>query len=213
MLGAVLPTGLPNRRSIRLREYDYAAAGPYFVTLCAYRGHCIFGRFVNGRVVIDPIGQTIQSCWEQIPLHFPNITLDVFVIMPNHVHGIIMIHKPGTAVPCPYGGEDGAKRGTACRGPRLDSVPFPPIVREGNTQERFSSPVVGSLPTILRSFKSAVTKRVHENPHFCDTRVWQRGYYEHIIRTMRSLEETRRYIAENPSLWPEDPKHPVFVNR
>ena len=212
MLGAVFQADLPNRRSIRLRDYDYAAAGPYFVTLCAYRGRGLFGQFINGRVIVTPVGQIVQSCWDQISSHFPGVTIDAHVIMPNHFHGVLLIHEPGTA-PKDTRGEEGAA--TACRIPTSaaeEEVPFAPILHEGRTREDFASPVNRSLPTILRSFKSAVTRQAHRQPGCRNARIWQRGYYEHIIRSARSLEEVRCYIAQNPLRWPEDPEHPVFVH-
>lgn len=156
MLGAVFQADVPNRRSIRLRDYDCAAAGPYFVTLCAYRGRSLFGQFANGRIVVTPVGQIVQSCWDQISSHFPGVTIDAYVIMPNHFHGILLIHEPGTA-PKDTSGEEGA--GTACRAPASaaeEEVSFAPILHEGRTREDFASPVSRSLPTIRRSLKSAV---------------------------------------------------------
>jgi len=85
------PTQKPGRRSIRLRDYDYAQPGAYFITVCAYQRQCLFGEIVDGEMQLNEWGRVIQACWEAIPDHFPNVELDAFVIMPNHIHGIITI--------------------------------------------------------------------------------------------------------------------------
>ena len=122
-----------HRRSIRLKEYDYSAAGAYFITISAYNREPIFGEIVNGEMRLNECGRIAASCWDEIAVHFPNVELDAFIVMPNHVHGIIVIVVDG--------------RGTACRAP---------------TTEQFGKPVANSLPTIIRSFKSAATKRINK---------------------------------------------------
>ncbi|MCP9448033.1 MAG: hypothetical protein NNA22_10760, partial [Nitrospira sp.] len=119
----------PNRRSIRLKGYDYSQAGAYFVTVCTQDRTCLFGDVADGEMRLNDAGGIARQCWFDIPAHFPNASLDEFIVMPNHVHGIIVV--------------DG--RGTACRAPT----------------EQFGRPVTGSIPTIIRSFKSAVTKQIN----------------------------------------------------
>ncbi|MEK7473817.1 MAG: transposase, partial [Patescibacteria group bacterium] len=160
------------RHSIRLPGYDYASSGAYFVTICAYERECLFGETVNGEMRVDEIGRIVWDCWNQIPEHFPNTITDEFIAMPNHIHGIIRITDAA------YG------RGTACRAPTVRGAP---TVRRAPTTERFGKPVIGSIPTIVRGFKSAVTKRVNEmNPLFGP--VWQRNYYERVIRSDVELD-------------------------
>ena len=192
--------GFRSRRSIRLREYDYAIAGCYFVTICARGRLPLFGDWINGSVNLNALGRVVDVCWNEIAAHFPRVTLDLYVIMPNHVHGIVVIRDDAEG-----------PRGTPGDDPRDCGVPFAPVIHEGNTREAFRRPVTGSLPTIIRSFKSAVTKRRREAQLGGEDSVWQRGYYEHVIRSPRSLEEIRRYIVENPARWPEDPENPVEV--
>jgi putative transposase len=84
-----------NRRSIRLKEYDYASPGWYFVTICTHQQNCLFGDIQNGKMVFSPIGKIAQEFWLEIPSHFKNIELDEFVIMPNHIHGVIIINDNG----------------------------------------------------------------------------------------------------------------------
>ena len=124
-----------HRRSIRLRGYDYAQAGAYFVTICTYQRACLFGEVVDSDIRLSPLGEIIASCWDEIPNHFPAVALDASIVMPNHLHGILVI-----------GGGDGDE-GTACRAP---------------TEERFGKPVAGSLPTTVRSFKAAASKRTND---------------------------------------------------
>jgi REP element-mobilizing transposase RayT len=164
------------RRSIRLPSFDYTTPGAYFVTICTYQRECLLGEIMKGEMRVNEIWRIIWDCWNQIPKHFPNTITDEFVVMPNHIHGIIRI------IDTAYG------RGTACRAP---------------TTERFGKPVIGSIPTIVRGFKSAVTKRVNEmNPLFGP--VWQRNYYERIIRSDAELDAVRQYIRDNPRKWEED---------
>ena len=83
--------GRHHRRSIRLRGYDYTSAGAYFITICAHRRECLFGEVVDGVMRLNVYGRVVDACWQAIPDHFPHVMLDVYVIMPNHVHGIIAI--------------------------------------------------------------------------------------------------------------------------
>lgn len=172
--------GHHHRRSLRLKNYDYAQAGAYFVTLCTQNRACLFGEIVDGQMRLHPAGREAGQCWLQIPQHFPNVELDEFVVMPNHVHGIVVLGDGG--------------RGTVCRAP--------------TTVERFGRPVSGSLPTVVRSFKSAVTKRINALHGSPGVSVWQRNYYEHVIRDEASLQDIREYIVNNPLQWTLDRENP-----
>ena len=166
------------RRSVRLKDYDYSQEGAYFVTICTYRKVCILGEIVNAEMRLNKYGNTVSKCWLEIPRHFPNVEIDAFVIMPNHVHGIVNIVDD-----C---------RGTACRAPT----------------EKFGRPTTRSLPTIIRSYKSAVTKRINVLCGTQDTCLWQRNYYEHVIRNEHDLNEIRQYILDNPVKWDMDENNP-----
>ncbi len=168
-----------HRHSMRLQGFDYTQEGAYFVTACLQDRACLFGDISDGKMILNDAGLMAEKCWNEIPAHFPHIELDEFVVMPNHIHGIIVLH-------------DG--RGTACRAP---------------TAERFGKPVAGSLSTVIRSFKSAVTKCFNESRNVSGHRIWQRNYYEHIIRDDASLNLIRQYIIENPSRWAEDEENPA----
>ncbi len=134
------------RRSLRLSGYDYSQEGAYFVTICTRDRAPLFDNEANRQIA--------EQCWLSIPDHFPMVQLDEWVVMPNHVHGILTLVDDG--------------RGTACRAP----TPAP---------ERFGQPTPSSLPTIVRSFKSAVTKRVNLLQRTPGAPVWQRNYFEHVI--------------------------------
>ena len=164
-----------HRRSIRLKGYDYCQVGAYFVTIVTQDRVCLFGAVVDGEMRLNDAGRMVAQCWQQIPAHFPHVELDEFVMMPNHVHGIIIVVGARHAVPLP---------------------------------ERFGKPVSGSLPTIIRSFKSAATKRINELRGTTGTRVWQRNYYEHIIRDEQSWDRIREYIVNNPLQWELDRLNP-----
>lgn len=161
------------RRSIRHRGHDYGAHGAYFITVCTHRRAPLFGHIASGQMHPNDAGRMVQSVWDEIPAHFPHVALDEFVVMPDHVHGILIIN-------------DGCK-GTACRAP---------------TNEQFGQPVPGSIPTIIRSFKSAASQRIGRGA-VCQfqSKLWQRNYWERIIRSDDELRATRRYIQNNPMRW------------
>jgi REP element-mobilizing transposase RayT len=171
-----------HRRSLRLKGYDYSQSGAYFITICARSKDPLFGEIIDGEMILNDYGLVVKKCWLGIPDHFLDANLDLFVIMPNHVHGIIVLHNG---------------RGTACRAPT----------------ERFGKPVAMSLPTIIRSFKSAVTKRSSESCNVSSHRIWQRNYYEHVIRNDDELDGIREYIANNPANWENDENNPLIIEK
>ena len=166
------------RRSTRLRGYDYSRPGAYFVTICCLGRERQLATVKGGIVILSPVGHEVVRCWEAIPLHTPHVDLDAFVLMPNHLHGIICLTEDG--------------RGTPWRAP-TDSV-----------REAFGKPRSGSLPTILRSFKTASTRAARAADPLLGPRLWQRGYYEHVIRGKEELARIRAYIEQNPARWEED---------
>ena len=175
-----------HRRSIRLKGYDYAQPGAYFITICTQDRACLFGEVADGEMRLNEMGQVVCECWSAIPEHFSNGVLDAFVAMPNHVHGMVVI-------------VDG--RGTACRAP-AGRAPT----------EQFGRPITGSVPTIIRSFKSAVTRRINALRGTPGAPVWQRNYYEHIIRNDDALHRIRQYIADNPTRWAFDREGPTAIH-
>ena len=172
-----------NRRSIRLQGYDYSQPGAYFVTLVTHRRACLFGEIVDGEMRLSDFGLIADECWRLIPEHFPTVELGAFVTMPNHVHGIIILHD------CQHlGTTDDHGTGT--------------IYRARTPAERFQKPTAGSIPTIIRTYKAAVTRRIGRKLNY--TNIWQRNYYEHVIRTGDDHKRIHLYIESNPANWSND---------
>ncbi|WP_022835998.1 transposase [Salisaeta longa] len=191
-----------DRQSMRLPGWDYRRPAAYFVTTCAHNRMCLFGAVVRGRMVLNPLGDIVAEEWHRTEQVRDNVVLDAFVVMPNHVHGIIVITADGT----------GADRdGNASSGPsdanrRRDSSPMNPY---GDHPHRtFGGAVAGSLSTIMRQFKSMVTKRINRRRDTPGAPVWQRNFYEHIVRNRQDLNRIRTYIRQNPARWQEDRHHP-----
>lgn len=176
-----------HRRSIRLRGYDYAQAGAYFVTICSDERRCLFGRVADEEMRLSAVGRIVEEEWLRTGALRTNVDLDAYVVMPNHMHGIVLIVDDAA---------DDA--GTARRAP---------------TSERFGQPVAGSLGTIVRAFKSAVTRRANQVRGTPGATVWQSSFYEHVVRNDRQLDHFRRYVAANPSRWSTDALHPDNPSR
>ena len=262
------------RRSIRLKGYDYAQPGAYFVTLCTWQREDLFGEVVGGDVRLSALGKVVKAEWERLASRFPNIALDAFVVMPNHLHGIIVIHEPDVgathnmynvipsgksnmqtefgdphdgspkfdrlpeSIGSPVDANDGlsGNRGTVTQRATTDSlerenratrhsptdasmdvryedtefgecVDGSPLRNDGMDRAP-KRPARGSLGAMIGQFKSRVTKRIWAIPEFDHTPIWQRNYYEHIIRNEADWRRTCKYIRENPLRWEEDQLHP-----
>lgn len=183
-----------HRRSIRLPNYDYAQIGAYYITIVTHNREMLFGEIVNSEMKLSSLGQIAQREWERLPKRFKHIELGAFVIMPDHVHGIIIIrYGRGTAdISRPNNPQD------------LRRAPTP----DATTVEQFSKPVSGSIPTIVRSYKSSVALRINYARPGDSTPVWQRNYYEHIIRDEKDMQAKWDYIESNPSNWENDNENP-----
>jgi putative transposase len=174
-----------HRRSIRLKGYDYSQNGAYFITLCVQDRNPIFGRIVNGEMQLNEFGAIARDEWQKTADMRKNIEMDEFIVMPNHFHGIIVI-------------DDGIN-GTGT----LQRAPTAP------TREQFGKPTSNTIPTIIRGFKAAVTKQINTiqinaGVYNMPERIWQKNYYEHVIRNETSLNKIREYIMSNPLNWKED---------
>ncbi len=221
-----------HRRSIRLKGYDYTSPGAYFVTICTQDHVCTFGEVVEGDMRLNPYGRVVNTYWSRIPRHFPHVTLDAWAVMPNHVHGIIVITD------APSSGDTSSpvdKRGCGRRG---EAIPVRPTVMEDgngptacpveNDDAGIASPLQTSqhasrhptppphprgapsrsLGAIVGNFKSITTRRINGMKHTPGGQVWQRNYWEHIIRNERAFQRIRQYIENNPALWEQDQLHP-----
>ena len=167
------------RRSIRLPGYDYSQPGTYFVTICTYQRICLFGDVVLDTVNLNGMGLTVRDEWLRTAEIRGNVQLDTYQIMPNHLHAIVMIAEQSTG-----GGTVGA-HGCA------------PSIRQPR-----------SLGSLIAGFKSAATKRINQIRRTPGVAVWQRNYYERVIRNEQDLDTVRRYIEENPAKWAEDSENP-----
>jgi putative transposase len=187
-----------HRRSIRLKGYDYTQPGAYFVTICAYQRMHVFGEVSNGIMVLNETGKIAQTEWFKTAELRPYVELheDEFMIMPNHAHGIIrIVDQVGTPRRGVQDGEDtqtGQRAGQWAR------------QRRAPTRESFGKPVSGSIPTIVRAYKSAVTYVVNAAENMRGSSLWQKNYYEHIIRNDRELNNIGWYILNNPLNWQLD---------
>lgn len=165
--------------SARWTSWDYSQNAAYFITICAAHREHYFGEVVNGAMTVTPLGQAAFDCWQEIPAHFPFVILDEFVVMPNHVHGIIVIDKSPTAVMA------------------VETQDFASLQP---SRGRFG-PQSQNLASIVRGYKIGVTKfaRQNEIPFR-----WQERYHDHVIRNDGEYNRIRQYIQQNPSKWKED---------
>ena len=185
-----------HRTSIRLKEYDYSREGMYFVTICTRKRVCVFGNIVEGRMHLNEIGSLVDSSWLQIPGHFPNAALDVYQIMPNHVHGIIRILD--------IRGRDLINQ-IPTRNDQIQTMD-----NQFHVEEKEDAPTKSAdwplmknpkptLGKMIRSFKARATKMIHDigYPAFA----WQGSFNDHVIRDGKDLDRIRRYILDNPTNW------------
>ncbi|MBL7072454.1 MAG: transposase [Candidatus Omnitrophica bacterium] len=171
-----------DRKSIRLKDYDYAQTGGYDVSICAHGDKCIFGVVKNGEMFLSDCGKIVDKCWNEIPEHFPHVELDEHIVMPNHMHGIIVIggenddNNVGAGFPRPDNETAGKGRGN--RAPTLGQI--------------------------VAYFKYGSTKQINAMRNTPGARLWQRNFYEHVIRNEPDLNRVREYIVYNPAKWEED---------
>ena len=181
------------RRSIRLPEYDYTQEGAYFITICTAGKRHLFGEIDAARMRFNELGHVADACWLEIPRHNRNVGLDYFVIMPNHVHGIFFITEQPKS---PIG-----------------NIPQVTVWAQQAAPRRVPRVIPHSLGAIVRSYKSAVSRKIHSLAcHEC-LDIWQRNYYEHVIRNEDDLRRTREYIANNPAQWALDEYYEIAWSR
>jgi REP element-mobilizing transposase RayT len=176
-----------------LKDYDYAQGGAYCVTVCAVERAGLFGEVSDGSVMrLNGWGEIVAACWEAIPAHFPNVELDAFVVMPNHLHGIVVINEDW-------------KTGTTLVGAQ-HAAPLQPT--PSVSSKTFAKVAPGSLGAVVRSFKSAVSREINLLRGTPGAAVWQRNYYEQIVRDEKMLNALRQYIEANPANWANDEENP-----
>ncbi|BAZ17576.1 hypothetical protein NIES4071_94560 [Calothrix sp. NIES-4071] len=199
--------------SIRLPDYDYSSNGFYFVTICTAQRECFFGNIVAGEMKLSAIGEIANKFWLEIPQHSSNnICLDTHVIMPDHIHGIIIIDNP-THREVTY--NEPNRRDVTCNVSTLTSGDIGNNSIDDYNECDFyrtmseMSPKAGSLSVILRSYKSAVKRwcKINNYSGFA----WQERFFEHIIRDEESLSNIREYIMNNPIKWEYHKNNPTGV--
>lgn len=178
------------RQSIRLQNYDYTQPGAYFVTVCATQRECLFGEVLNGVMRPNAIGDLVIQTWHSLPQRFANVKLDEFVVMPNHVHGVVCI---------------GEMANKSCRDACEDAASNAPTAAQ-------SDPVQKSLADVVRAFKSISAIAGNRLLQRQGQPLWQRNYYERIIRNDEELNRVREYIINNPAHWDYDDENPRRMN-
>jgi REP element-mobilizing transposase RayT len=182
-----------HRHSLRIKNYNYSIPGAYFITICTYLKENLLGYISDGKIELNVLGKITAREWLKTFQIRKNIQLDEYVIMPNHFHGIIIVltDNNGHNSLCPYKNNqiNVTRRGTMHRAHHYES---------------FGKPIPGSIPTIVRLFKSAVTREIKRLDYPFLYSIWQRNYYEHIIRNENELNRIREYIQNNPLRWEYD---------
>jgi REP element-mobilizing transposase RayT len=166
------------RKSTRLTHYDYSQNGAYFITLCAHNRECLFGEIQNGVMIPNNYGKIVIEEWYKSETIRDEIELDEFVLMPNHIHGILSIGRRGD---------------------------------QSIAQNHIPGPKPKSLSSFIAGFKSSVTKQINSIRNKPGIPVWQRNYYEHVVRSEDDLLQTREYIVNNPMKWELDKENPQRI--
>jgi putative transposase len=171
-----------HRHSIRLKGYDYSSAGAYFVTICTWQHMCTLGEVVDDVMQLNPAGRIASEQWLRLDQRFLENGFPASVVMPNHVHGIVVIH--------------GASRDTGV------------ISYDHSNGNNVPHVIAGSLGAIIRAYKASVSSRINALQGISAQSVWQHNYYDHIIRNEADLQRIENYILDNPARWAEDQLHP-----
>ncbi|OGT70403.1 MAG: hypothetical protein A3I78_06630 [Gammaproteobacteria bacterium RIFCSPLOWO2_02_FULL_56_15] len=222
----------PYRRSLRLRGYDYTRPGAYFITICIQDRACLFGEVADGEMRLNAAGRMVSNQWTAMPLRFPGIDMDEFTVMPNHIHAILkIVGAPlvgarrseatataavmrATARVAPTGNASGDSKIAHTRYTSDVGAGLVPAQGDQNgAAMRATTRVAPTVGDVIGAFKSLTTMEyrrgviTHGWPALY-TRLWQRNFYEHVIRDDDSLNRVRWYILDNPSRWESDLENP-----
>ena len=175
-----------HRRSIRIADYDYSTTGAYFVTICIQNRICLFGKIEGGEIQLNEAGYMVHKIWNELPEKYPGVEIDEFIVMPNHIHGIVVLNVGAGPCACPDSNK-GQPRGVA--------------------------PTRLSLPDVVHRYKSFTTSEYRIGVEQLNWipfpgKLWQRNYYEHVIRNEKELNQNREYISNNPLQWALDNENP-----
>jgi putative transposase len=175
------------RRSIRLPDHNYSHAGAYYITVCTQDRDCLFGNVVNGQMQLNEEGRIVQTVWNGLPHFYENIELDAFMIMPNHLHGVILLHAG------------------------VGAIHESPLQSKPATSTHAADRRRMLLSKIIGRFKMVSAKQINDLRQSRGRTLWQRNYYEHIIRDDESLNRIRQYIVDNPAQWEFDRENPAVI--
>ena len=201
-----------HRCSIRLEGYDYSRSGAYFVTICVKNKENSLGKIIDGEMILSEIGKIAEKCWNEIPIHYPCVQLDKYVIMPNHIHGILKIIDNDYVWVENVGVKNvGAENLQPLRPQTQKNINmgienFQPLHQLQSKINQYQMIIPKSLGSIVRGFKIGVTKWCNHQKykHFA----FQRNYHEHIVRNENELNRIREYIINNPLQWQFDRENP-----
>jgi len=199
---------VPRRRSIRLPDYDYAQAGAYFVTVVTQGRECLFGEVADDIMVPNALGRVVEEVWASVEGHFLGVQTDAFIIMPNHIHAIVVLTgaTPEGAETAPIrDGLDATDPSVGARSPR------PPSPGPLTAPPRTGRPVSPTLGQVVAYLKYQSTKHINTLLGADPRRLWQRGYYERVIRNQKEYDAICRYLYDNPTHWAADRENPDAV--
>ena len=185
-----------HHRSRRHPDWDYTQSAAYFVTICTHQRAHLFGRVVDGMMHRNAFGRVAAAEWHRSETIRDTIHLDAFVVMPNHIHGIVVIAPPDADAPTD-------PQGYAVHPVDAPTPPDPDVTSSGRTTSP-CGPQRRSLGSCIAGYKSAVTRRINQMRETPGGSVWQRNYHDHIIRSEPDWHRIRRYIQTNPARWTDD---------
>jgi len=197
-----------HRRSMRRAGHDYSQAGAYYVTIVAHERECLFGAIVDGAVVLNDAGRIVWDVWKRLPEHYPHVALDAFIVMPNHVHAILVLRDP--AAPSAQAVGAGLRPAQATPPSPAQATPPSPAqaMPPSPAQAGPGVPKRHGLPEIVRALKSFSARMINAARDAQGAAVWQRGYHERIICDEEEWAGLRAYIVGNPARWAEDAERP-----
>ena len=167
---------------MRLQGFEYTRQGAYFITICTRNRECLLGDVGEERMHLNEAGLFAHAAWEDLPRHYPHVALDAWTIMPNHVHGIVVL---------------------------TERVKAPPVGSGLKPDPTNANAVRHGLPEVVRAFKTFAARQINVFRGAVGAPFWQRNYYEHVIRNEEPLNRIRQYILDNPARWHEDPENPA----
>ncbi len=196
-----------HRRTLRLKDFDYSQAGAYFVTICTKNHQCLFGEIQQREMQLNAIGRVVSAQWQQLTYRFPDLELGEWVVMPNHIHGILIITGRGEA--CNGRGEASLKIknvDAALFLPDASPLQSESIIADASPL-RPTGTTPGSVGAIIQNFKSVVSRKLSTQNEKRKGSVWQRNYYEHVIRNEGEFNAISDYIITNPQNWEKDTEY------